>query len=108
DQVSEVVGHNAQVVAMVRDVGGKKRSIAPAVDDLLAPLWCLPVHFHVQFIGFDQTRRSAQSFPTGLGQEEDEAVCSSAVALERRVSLHCFPPLHSTAGEREGSGGIPA
>ena len=47
DHVAEVVGDDAEVVAVVVDVGGKEGAVAPAEDDLLAPVRGPPIHFHV-------------------------------------------------------------
>jgi hypothetical protein len=38
DDVAEIVGDDAQVVAVVVDVGREERAVAPAQDDLLAPV----------------------------------------------------------------------
>ena len=56
DHVAEVVGDDAQVIAMVVDVGREERAVAPAEDDLLAPVRGLPIHFHVELVGLDQAR----------------------------------------------------
>jgi hypothetical protein len=92
DEVAEVVGDDAQMITVVRNVGREERSIAPAVDDLLAPVRGLPVHFHVQLVGLHEAGRLPESFAPDLGQEEDEAVGSRVVALEGRVGLHGFAP----------------
>ena len=47
DDVAEIVGDDAEVVAVVVDVGGEKGAVAPAENDLLAPVGGLPIHFHV-------------------------------------------------------------
>ena len=50
DDVSEVVGDDAQVIAVVIDVRGQEGSVTPAEHDLLAAVGGLPIHFHVQLV----------------------------------------------------------
>ena len=64
DHVAEVVGDDAQVIAMIVDVGGEERAVAPAADDLLAPVRGLPIHFHVELVGLDQAGGSVRPSPT--------------------------------------------
>ncbi len=81
DHVTEIVGDDAEMVAVVLDVGGEEGAVAPAEDDLLAPVGGLPIHFHVELIGLDQTRWLGQPF-AHLRQEEHESVGPGPVARE--------------------------
>jgi hypothetical protein len=92
------------MITVVGDVGGQKRSVAPAMDDLLATVRGLPVHFHVQLVGLDETRRPPESFSPDLRQEEDEAVGSRVVALERRVGLGCLAASDGSGNEVQRGG----
>ena len=86
DDVAEIVGDDAEVVAVVVDVGGQERAVAPAQDDLLAPVRGAPIHFHPQLVGLDQPGRLGQSL-AHLRQEEHESVRPGPVARERGVGL---------------------
>ena len=91
---------------MVVDVGGEERAVAPAEDDLLAPVGGLPIHFHVQLVGLDQPGRLGQPF-AHLRQEEHESVRPGAIARERRVGLRRLPALHGPAHQRQRAGRVP-
>jgi hypothetical protein len=106
DQITEVVGEDAEVVAMVLDVGGEKRGVAPAENDLLAPIRGLPVHFHVQFVGLDQARRPAESLPD-LGQEDHQPVSAGAIAPEPRIGLRRATPRHTPPDQIHGRRRVP-
>ena len=91
------------MIAVVLDVGGEIRAVAPAENDLLAPVGCLPIHFHGQLVGLDQPRRFTES-RAYLGQKEDEAVGPRAIAGERRIGLRFQSAFLRTADERERFG----
>ena len=103
-QVAEVVGDDPEVIAMVADVGGQEGAVAPAQDDLLAPVGCAPIHFHVELVRLDQPGRLGQAL-TDLRQEEHESVGPRPVARERRIGLNRQPAVNrsmhqvSVAGE---------
>ena len=100
DHVAEIVGDDAQMVAVVVDVGGKERAVAPAGDDLLAPVRGAPIHFHAQLVGLDQPGRLGQPL-TDLRQEEHEPMRPGAIARERRVGLRREPPVGRAPYQRE-------
>src|SRR2546426_11162880 len=70
---AEVVLDDAQVVAVVADVGGELGPVAPADDALLAEPRRLPVHFQLQLVGLDEARRLDQPLAE-LSEEEEEPV----------------------------------
>jgi hypothetical protein len=106
DDIAEVVGDDTEMVTVVTDVSRQEPAVTPAEDDLLAPIRCLPIHFHVELIRLYQTRRLGQSFAY-LCQEEDESVRARAVARERRVCLNGQPALNGSLYQRERFGGVP-
>ncbi len=106
DVVAEVVGDDAEVVAMVVDVGGKERPVAPAKNDLLAPVRGPPIHFHPQLVGLDQPRRLRQAF-THLRQEEDEPMRPRPIARERAIGLRLEPALGGAPHQVQGRGRVP-
>src|SRR6185503_12732747 len=55
DLVAEVVLDDAEVIAMILDVGGQVPTVAAAQDDLLAQRRSLPVDFQRQLIRLDQS-----------------------------------------------------
>ena len=93
-----------EVVAVVVDVGGEERAVAPAEDDLLAPVRGPPIHFHAQLVGLDQPGRLGQPL-ADLRQEEDEPVRPGAIARERRVGLRREPPLDRAPDQRQSASG---
>ena len=107
DQVAEVVGDDAEVVAVILDVGREKRAVAPAEDDLLAAVGCLPIHFHVQLVGLHQPGRLGESL-ADLGQEEDEPVGPGSIAAQRRIGFDGGSLIHRPADQRQCFGRIPA
>ena len=106
DDVAEVVGDDAEVIAVVVDVRRQEGAVAPAEDDLLAPVRGAPIHFHAQLVGLDQPGRLGQSL-AHLRQEEHEAVRPAAVALERRVGLRRSAALGGAVHERQRVGRVP-
>ncbi len=106
DEVAEVVGDDAEVVAMVVDVGGQEGAVAPAQDDLLATVGGPPIHFHVELVRLDQPGRLGQSL-SNLGQEENESVGPCPVAREPRISLKSQPPIHRSSHQRERPRRVP-
>jgi hypothetical protein len=105
--VSEIVGDYSQVVAVVIDVGGQEPAVSPAQNDLLAAVRGLPIHFHVQLVGFDQPGRLGQPFPH-LRQEEQKSMSSRPVAGERRIGLHREPPLDGAPDQGQRWWAVPA
>ena len=100
DQVAEIVGDDAQVIAMVADVGGQEGPVAPAEDPLLALVRGAPIHFHLQLVGLHQARRLAQPFLADLREKEHQPVGARPVPAEARVGLRFAAALD--AGIREG------
>ena len=84
NRTPEVVLHDAEVIAMVVDVGGQLGAIAPTDDALLAEPRSLPVHFQLQLIGLHETRRLAEPFAE-LTEEEEKPVSLSLVVAQRGI-----------------------
>jgi hypothetical protein len=106
DDIAEIVGDDAQVITMVTDVGRKKGAIAPTQYYLLAAIGCLPIHFHVELVGFDQSRSFTEPL-SNLSQEEDEPMSPGAIAGETRVRLYSESPTHRTAHQGKCLGRVP-
>ena len=106
DDIAEVVGDDAEVIAVVVDVGWQESAVAPAEDDLLAPIRCLPIHFDIELVGLHQPRRLGQPF-AHLCQEEHEAVRARAVTRERCVRLDGQPAQHGSLYQRQRLGSVP-
>ncbi len=107
DLLAEVVGDNAEVVAVVIDVGGEIVAVAPADHDLLALVRCAPIHFHHQLVRLDQAGRLAQSLLTDLRLEEHEPTGRRVVACERRVRQRAVPRLGALPRQFERRGRVP-
>src|SRR5439155_15816031 len=99
DDAPEVVLDDAQVIAVIVDVRRELGAVAPADDALLAELRRLPVHFQLELIGLDETRRLGQPFPE-LPEEEEKAVSLSLVVAERGVARGAAAPLDGAARQR--------
>ena len=97
---AEVVLDDAQVVAVVADVGGELGPVAPADDALLAESRRLPVHFQLQLVGLDEARRLGQPLAE-LSEEKEEPVGLGLVIAQRGVRRGPAAPLDRAAGERE-------
>src|SRR3990172_5673229 len=84
--VPEPVRDDAQVVAMILDVGGQVAAVSPAHDPLLAPSRRFPVNFQGQLVGFDQPRRCREPL-TQLPKKEHEAVRPRLEVSEPGIGL---------------------
>ena len=82
---AEVVLDDAEVVAVVGDVGRQLCPVAPSDDALLAQSRRLPVHFQLQLVGFDEPRRLGQSFAE-LPEEKQKSVGLRLVVPEGGVA----------------------
>ena len=102
----EVVLHDAEVVAVVVDVGGELGTIAPADDALLAELRRLPVHFQLQLIRLHEPRRFGEPFAK-LPEEEEKPVSFGLVVAQRRVDRGLRAALDSAPRQREGGVAVP-
>src|SRR5688572_29657491 len=92
DDVAKVVGDDAQVIAMIVDVGRQESAVAPPKYDLLAAIRGLPIDLDLELVGLDQPRGLGQSLPY-LAQEEEESVGSRPVGRQRRVCLSLQSPI---------------
>jgi len=87
---TEIVLDDAEVVAVVGDVGGELGAVAPADDTLLAQLRRLPVHFQLELVGFHQPGGSVSPSPSCSGAcrprsgSSDAALALARRAIERR------------------------
>ena len=120
DRAPKVVLDDAEVVAMVVDVGGQLGAIAPADDALLAQLRRLPVHFQLQLIRFHEPGRLGEPFAE-LSEEEEKPVSLGFVvsqcgvdrgaraafdgAARQRLRRVAVPVLSSGASGGGGGGG---
>ena len=87
DHVPEVVRDDPEVVPVVIDVGREERAIAPSENDLLAPVRCAPIDFHVELVALHEAGWLAQPLLADLRQEEHESARPRPVARERGVRL---------------------
>ena len=106
DGGAEVVLHDAEVIAVVVDIGGELSAIAPADDALLAQLRRLPVHFQLQLIRFDEPRRLGEPF-TELAQEEEKPVSFGLVVAQCGVDRGLRAALDGTPRQCQGGIAVP-
>ena len=104
DRVAEVVGDDGEVVAMIRDVGGKEAPLAPGGDGLLAPVRCLPIHFGLKLIGLDEPRHAGR-VGADLREEEHDPVGAAGVARHRGLAGPAA--LDGAIDEGQRLGGVP-
>src|SRR6266851_1126678 len=102
----EVVLHDAEVIAVVVDIGGELGTIAPADDALLAEPGRLPVHFQLQLVRLDEPRRLGEPFAE-LPQEEEKPVSLGLVVAQRRVDRSLRAALDGAPRQRQGGIAVP-
>src|SRR6266550_473108 len=106
DGAAEIVLHDAEVIAVVIDVGGELGAIAPADDALLAELGRLPVHFQLQLIRFHEPRRFGEPFAE-LPEEEEKPMSLSLVIAQGSIDRGVRTPLNGAARQRQGGIAVP-
>src|SRR2546427_5290108 len=97
---AEIVLDDAEVVAVVVDVGGKLGLVAPPDDALLAARRGLPVHFQLQLVGLHKPWGIGQPLPE-RPEEEEEAVSLRLVIVEGGVGDGAAAAQHGAARQRE-------
>ena len=103
DDRGEVVLDDAQMIAVVGDVGGKEQRVPPPHDMLLAEVGRAPVNFIHELISLHHLGRLGEPF-ADLRQKGDIAMRHGLVVLQARVgellSASCGGALHERAGAR--------
>jgi hypothetical protein len=84
DDGRKVVLDDAEVVAVVRDVGRQEQRVAATEDALLAQVGREPIHFIHELVGLHDLGWFSEPF-TDLGEEGDVAVRDGTVVLESGV-----------------------
>ena len=84
NDVREVVLHDAEVIAMVRDVGRQEECVATTDDALLAQIGRAPVDFQRQLIGLHDTRWFGESL-SDLREKSEIAVSVGAIVGEAGI-----------------------
>ena len=84
DDRREVVLDDAEVIAVVRDVGRQQQRVPSAEDALLAQVGRAPIDFVHQLVGLHDLRRLGESL-ADLGEEGDVAVRDGLVVPEAGV-----------------------
>src|ERR1041385_1800151 len=106
DGAAEIVLDDAEVVAVIVDVGGKLGAIAPADDPLLAEAGRLPVHFQLQLVGFDESRRLGEPFAK-LPEEEEKPVSFGCVIAQRGIDGGVRPAIDRPLRQRDRGVAVP-
>ena len=106
DRAAEVVLHDAEVIAVVVDVGGQLGAITPADDALLAERGRLPVHFQLQLVRFYQPWRLGEPFAE-LPEEEEKPVSLGLVVAQRGIHCGVRAPVDRAPRERQGGIAVP-
>src|SRR5204862_158769 len=95
------------MIAVVVDVGGELRLVAPPDHALLAARRGPPVHFQLQLVGLDQPRRIGEPLAE-CPEEEEEAMSLGLVVVEGGVGHRTAPAQDGAARQREPpSGDLP-
>src|SRR5438445_8010370 len=102
DDVSEVVLDDAEVIAMIVDVGGKEKRIATAHDALLAQIGRPPVDFQTQLVRLHDLWRLRKPL-SKLCEERHVAMRRSFVVDERGVGQLIRPALGGALDESQGA-----
>ncbi|OLB15566.1 MAG: hypothetical protein AUH12_08220 [Gemmatimonadetes bacterium 13_2_20CM_69_8] len=103
---AEIVLHDAEMVAVVADVGGKLGTVAPADDALLAARRGLPVHFQLQLVGLDEARGVGEPLPE-LAEEEQETMGLGLIVAQGAVGGGPRAPRDCPLRQGDGPTGIP-
>ena len=106
DRAPEIVLDNAEVVAVVIDVGRNLGAIAPANDALLAEPWRLPVHFQLQLIRFYQPWWLGEPLAE-LPEEEEKSVSLGLVVTQRGIHGGVRAPVDRALRQRQGGIAVP-
>ena len=106
DDVSEVVLDDAEVVAMVVDIGGKEQRVATAHDPLLAQVGSAPIDFQPQLVRLHDLWRLGESF-SKLCEEGHIPVCSRLVIDESSIGELIRPALGCALDECAGARIVP-
>src|ERR1700674_281182 len=99
DDVSEVVLDDAEVVAVVVDVGGEEQRVAATHDSLLAQVGSTPIDFQPQLIRLNDLWRLGESF-SKLCEEGYVSVCSPFLVDESGIGELIGSALGSALDER--------
>src|SRR5258706_13089319 len=106
NDVSKVVLDDPEVVAVIVDVGGKKKRIANAHYALLAQVGSTPVDFQSQLIGLHDLWRLGESF-SKLCEESDVTVRRRLVVDETGVGQLLRATVRGALDERAGARVVP-
>src|SRR5687768_9261211 len=106
DDLGKVVLDDAEVVAVIGDVGGEEQRVASSDDALLAQPGRAPVHFQGQLIRLDDLRRLGEAF-TELGEKGDIPASEGAPVVQRRIGELPLTKLGRAMHERHRSCIIP-
>ena len=106
DDLGEVVLDDAEVIAVIGDVGRQEERIPSSDDALLAELGRPPVDFQRQLVRLDDLRRLGEAL-TELGEKGDVPVCEGAPVMQRRVGELLRAALGGTEHERHASRIVP-
>src|SRR5689334_11382878 len=106
DDVAEIVLDDAEVIAVVVDVGRQQQSVATPHDALLAQIGRAPVDFQAQLVSLYDLRWLRKPLAK-LRQESDVSVRRRLVVDERGVGNLTRPPLGGAGNERERARIVP-
>src|SRR5207247_10990595 len=106
DRSREIVLDEAEVSAVVIDVGRNLGAIAPANDALLAERWRLPVHFQLQLVRFDQPWWLGEPLAE-LPEEEEKSVSLGLVVAQRGIHRSVRAPVDRAPRQRQGGIAVP-
>ena len=99
DDLGKVVLDDAEMIAMVGDVGREQEGIPSANDALLAQPGRPPVHFQGKLIRLDDLRRLGESFAE-LSEKGDIAAREGAPIVQGRVGELALAELGRAMHER--------
>src|SRR5687767_4507928 len=106
NDLGKVVLDDAEVVAVIGNVGGEEQRVASSDDALLAQPGRAPVHFQGQLIRLDDLRRLGEAF-TELGEKGDIPASEGAPVTQRRIGELPLAKLGRAMHERHRSRIIP-
>ncbi len=103
---AEIVLDDAEVVAVVVDIGRELGLVAPPDDALLAARRGPPVHFQLQLVGLDEPRGISEPLAE-RPEKEEEAVSLGLVVVEGGVGHRTTAAQDGAARQRHRRIGVP-
>lgn len=106
DGGSKIVGHDPEMIPVIDELDGEQRRVAPRPNDLLAPVWSSPIHFHRDLVRLDGSRGKAEIRPQ-LGAKGDDPAGAGGKRPKAGICERAATTFDRLGNERPGRGVVP-